>query len=312
MKRGIHGRRAALVLSGLVTALVMAATASASVAVSTVRATQAFEWLPVSNGSNILAWTQRPTTSSPASANDVWARVNGGPAFRVNSTGSAYSGGMSGNVLVYQSVVNGQSNIRMVNLITRANIPVPAEVNTSAKEFTPDLIGTPSDGFLLFGRTSSIGTRLILFDLTTHHSTVLARGNINPGELNGSDGKDVSSTATLYASFKKCSITCDVHRYTFTADNFAGGTRASYGVEEGVTRAGPSVGEDGSIYFVQGGARCGNASIRGITTGGVNFLVTKLPSNTDSFHTYTVGDNTVFFDRHACGGDSNLYKAVIS
>jgi hypothetical protein len=181
------------------------------------------------------------------------------------------------------------------------------EVNTSAKEFSPDLIGTPSDGFLLFGRTSSTGTRVILFDLTTHHSTVLASGTVAPGELNSS-----SDGSTLYAAYKKCAITCDVHLYTFSADNFAGGTRTSYGVEEGVTRAGPSVGEDGTIYFVQGGARCGNASIRGITTGSVNFLVTKLPSGTDSLHTYTVGDNTVFFDRHACGGDSNLYKAVIS
>lgn len=309
MKARIHGRRAVLLLSGLVAALVVVATASAavSVSVSTVRATPAFEWLPAANG-NLLAWTQRPTASS--TANNVMAKVGSGPAFKVNPTGTARTGGISGNVLVYQSIVNGQSNIRFYNLITRTNIAAPPEVNTSANEFHPDFIGSPGNGFLIFGRSSSSGTRVILFNLSSHHFITLATGNVDPGEVNlSADGN------TLYASFKKCAITCDVHRYTANVATWGSGTNQSYGVEETGTRAGPSVDSDGTIYFVQGGTSCGSAQIRGITTNGTNFQVLDLPAGTDSFHTYALGGGghvNVLFDRHRCSGDSNLYDAHVT
>lgn len=314
MRTRIHSRRAALLLSGLVASLVVVATASAaiSVSVSTVRDTAAYEWAPVANG-NLLAWTQRPTASS--TANVVMAKVDGGPAFKVNSAGTAFTGGISGNVLVYQNVVNGQSNIRFYNLVTRSNIATPSEINTSANEFRPDFVGNTTNGFLIFGRKSSTGTRLILFNLTNHHSIALATGtgSIDPGEVNVSpDGN------TLYVAWEKCAITCDVHRYVAdlsTVNGWANGTKQSFGVEEYASNSAPSVDSDGTLYFVQGGATCGNADIKGITPGGMRFQVLDLPQGTDSFHTYALGgqgDVNLLFDRHRCGGGSNLYDAHIT
>lgn len=307
MKARRHTGRAIVILGVTTAALAMVATAAAS----TIRATPAFEWLPAHGvgtgpaGNQYLAWTQRPKRGSPATSNNVMASVNGGPAFKVNATGSGFTGGISGNTLVYARVTSGQSNLAFYNLLTRAATTAPPEVNTSAWEYHPSMVGQLNSGWLLFGRKGGGSNRIILLSLANHHSTVLASGGVDPGQVNGPD-----ASGLFYASWMKCAITCDVHVYRFDPASFTTGTTRSVGLEQNRTRSGPSVAADGTLYFVEGAAACGvNAEIGKVADPfgtPVKSTLVDFRSGFDSFHTYVDGGQ-VFFDRHRCGGDSNLF-----
>lgn len=309
MKTRNKGRRAAFLLSGLVAALVVVATAAAANnPVTTVRATSAYEFTPVHSG-QYLAWTQRPTAASPASSNRVMAKVDGGPAFSVSSNQS-YTGGISGDILVYQSVVNGQSDIRFYNLATRQNVAAPAEVNTSNAEFHPSMLGSTVNGWLLFGRRSSTTTQIILFNMANHHSAVLASGDVDPGQVNGLDANGMA-----YADWKKCATAsdCRVNGYQFDPSNFTAGTTKVFpNAVENHTRSGPGVSANGELTFVEGRVACGaDADIEKVDFATGTFTrVVSFNAGVDSLHT-SVDGSTIYFDRHPCGGDSNLYKTSL-
>lgn len=308
MRKRLRGRFAAVMLTSLVAALALTATASAA---TVVRATAAFEWLPVHSG-KFLAWTQRPTAGSPDSSNRVMVRIDGNTAFSIGSAES-YSGGISGNILVYQRVVNDTSSIRFYNMTTRTSVAAPPEVNVNGTEGRPSLFGDLNTGFLLFERDNSTGgENVVLLNLKNHHSKVLFSANtVDPGQINGTNDTSFRSD---FASYSHCGgITCDVHVYRFNPANFTNGVTHSANFNADANRRGPSVTKSGTAYLVRNTGVCGSsATLSRLPWGAsVPHSILSFPAGVDSFHTYvddTGATTKVFFDRHPCGGDSDLWS----
>lgn len=241
------------------------------------------------------------------------AKVGSGPPFRVNPSGTTgRTGGFGGNdgaILVFQQVTNGQSNVRFYDVLTHQYTNAPPEVNTSAREFHPTLIGSINTGFLLYGRGSGGTTRIVLTDLATHHSKVLQSSSsyLEPGQVNGPD-----ASGNYYADWERCPALCDIHVYRFTPATFSTGTVKTYPQTENRLRYAPAVGPDGTIYYGSSGTKLGcggSVALYERPFGGSAMLLSLFRSGFDTRHTYydnTSGD--LYFDRFRCGGDSNLYK----
>jgi hypothetical protein len=316
---GIRTRTLAIAAGILMVAAV--APASAQVTLTTVRATAAYEFFPA-HSHDFLAWTQRPTKTSPATSNVVLARVGAGPAFRVNPAGTSAStggfGGANGDILAFQQVTGGQANIRFYNVLTRRFLSGPAEINTSGEEFHPTLVGSMNSGFLLFGRRSGTTTKVILFDMATHHSKVLdsAGFTLEPGQVNGPSAATKTEPAGFYyADWTRCPSICDVHVYRFTPSTFATGTVHTFTANENRDRYAPSMGKNGTAYWASSATAfgCGASVIldRHTWAGMTTTELYSLPAGLDTRHSYlddTTTTPALYFDRGRCGGDSNLYK----
>lgn len=316
--RALRARRL-LVFGGMVAAL--AVTAVAAAAVTTVRATSAYETLPAhSSGppatNNILLWTQRPSVGSPVSSSNVMAKIGAGPAFRVNAAGTTgFSGDTADGFAVYQQ--NG--NIKFQDLFTHKVMRAPTGINTSAEEYHPSMTALQTNstftrvtgGWLLFGRDTGSTQKIILKNLGTGGSTVLARGaHVTPGQVNGPD-----ASGNWYADWQVCGITCDVHAARFTSLSQPI-TKKSLGIGQFHSASGPGVSATGVVTYIQGHTQCGQSvELNKIAfanmgaDGGITLV--DFRSGFDSRSTYVDGTQ-VYFDRHSCTGDSNLYRTSLN
>src|SRR5262249_2622439 len=96
-------------------------------------------------GAAYLAYSQsRPGHSGVF---DVDVKPAGMPRYKVDTRGVGYAGGIDGTTLIWQSVRNGQSDLRLFDLAAQTR-SVPAGVNTRRWEFWPTLSGD----WILYGQ----------------------------------------------------------------------------------------------------------------------------------------------------------------
>ena len=254
----------------------LAVTATVAIGASTpvpVKATSRNETAPAA-GNDWLAWSRsrgnRPTPY------DVFAQQTGHPAFKVNPKGTqAFTGGIDGTTLVYQLLrgrTGVRSDLRLYDLATRHQLPMPAGVNSSKWE----CCATISAGWILYsrGQAYSRGIQLILLrNLTTGEQRVLdaihdRRGLTSAGQLNGS-----------FAVWRRCDPypKCEIFRY-----DLASASTTALPTAPGKLVYAPSVNEYGTVYYVQSGRGCGRSVqlVKQPLDGGAQ-MIASLPAGRD-------------------------------
>jgi hypothetical protein len=199
-------------------------------------------------GDDWLAWSQSRTHRPRLF--DVFAQQKSHPAFKVNPKGTqAFGGGIDGTTLVYQLIRDKRSDLRLFDLTTRRQRPIPAGINTSKWEYH----GTMSAGWILFsrGKAYSRDTQMVLLrNLTTGEQRVLdvlqsRKGLVTAGQVNGD-----------FAVWRRCNPhpRCQIFRY-----DLATASATAVSVPAGKIAYGPSVNQYGAVYYVQSGRGCGKS-----------------------------------------------------
>ncbi len=196
-----------------------------------------------------LAWSQ--SRQGRPKVFDVFAQQTGRPAFKVNPKGTqAYAGGIDGTMLVYQ-LLRGKlrSDLRLLDLTTRRQRPIPAGINTSKWE----CCATVSGGWILFdrGEAYSRDTQMVILrNLATGEQRVLdvlqnRRGLVTAGQVNGN-----------FAVWRRCNPhpRCRVFRY-----DLATATGTALPAPTGKIPYGPSVNEHGTAFYAQSNPGCGKS-----------------------------------------------------
>jgi outer membrane protein assembly factor BamB len=229
-------------------------------------------------------------------------------SFRVNPQGTfGFTGGIDGSTLIYEQFTATQnSDLVMVDLSTQTELAVPDGINTDAVEFSPSISGS----HLLFGRSIPHGAQVILFDTNTDSSTVIAtRTNTKkrfkftlPIQVNGNYAVWEQSEVKRKTGE---TISTDIVLYDIAA---ATGTKLLKTDPERPSLYGPSVDEDGTVYFGRSSFACGeNAQLVSRQLDGTESVLFEFPINKDFRFTNAVDnpDNTtdVYFDRANCRGD---------
>jgi hypothetical protein len=243
------------------------------------------EIIPAAQG-DALIWSQN-TSRHPRHFN-MFLKEDGSPKRRINRSGTeAFPGGISGDEILYQVVHRGSSDIRMVDLPSRDPIPMPSGVNTGKWEWSP----TITEDYFLFGRDTSNHSAVVLFDRSTGNDKVIADGRqfLKPGQIAG----DV-------AAWQRCSRRrCDVFRYDVLTEE-----RTLIPAPSGTHQYAPSVGSDGTVYFVRSGNGCGTRlKFVAYPPGGPSTVLTNLPDDREISSTYVDSsgvDPRIYYDRVNC------------
>jgi hypothetical protein len=262
----------------------LAVTATVAIGASTpapVKASSREEVSPTAGG-DWFAWSRsRGKRESPF---DVFAQQAGHAAFKVNPKGTqAFTGGIDGTTLVYQLLrgrLGARSDLRLFDLATRHQLPMPAGVNSSKWE----CCGTISGGWILYsrGQAYSRDAQLILLrNLTTGEQRVLdairnRRGVTSAGQLNGS-----------FAVWRRCDPhpNCKIFRY-----DLGSASATALPTAPGKVVYSPSVNENGTVYYVQSNRGCGKSVqlVRQPVDGGAQVIL-SVPAGRDIDVTYANG-----------------------
>jgi hypothetical protein len=250
------------------------------------------EYQPI-RGGGWIAWQQN--TRKRPTHYDLYVRpVPGGSKSRVNAKGlNGANGDIEDNLLVYQQFRRNGSGLRFFDLTTHERSKPPAGVNTEHWEYWPSMSGQ----WLLFGRLMHNGSRrLILFDLSTSRSRVLARARgersfLAPGQVSGD-----------WAVWSRCASAspCNVVRYRISTDE-----SDIIDNPHGREQHSPSVDANGTVYFARGNGECGNR-VRLIRErlDGFDEELWRLPNGDDIGRTHLQmrpRGNTVLYDEFSCG-----------
>jgi hypothetical protein len=301
-------RRGLVLLAALAAVVIAVGIAYAQVTGPTaVKASSSFdETLPAATA-NWFAWTQNPT-SLPRRWN-IWAEatpIDGSDAFRVNPAGTrGATGGIDGDLLVYQQVSSGQSDIVLFDLPSKTHDSHPV-LNTGHWEFHPTVSTHPVTGqqWVEFGRfnNSTDVEKVLLHNMTTHETRTLvskraSRSFVGPDQVKGN-----------YAVFTVCSPRCNVRVHDITTNTTTTIPKPA-NVEH---QYASSLDDDGTIYLVRSGRGCGkNVRIVRYETGDFDFVF-SLADTRDIFltHTSDEGDtNHVYYDQVNCRTNRwNIFK----
>jgi hypothetical protein len=233
--------------------------------------------------------------------------IGSDPSFRVNPQGTfAFTGGIDGSTLIYERFTETQRpDLVMVDLSTQTELEVPDGVNTDAVEFSPSISGS----HLLFGRSIRHGAEVILFDTSTDTSQVIAtrtdterrRKEVLPIQVNGN-----------YAVWEQLDIkqqTGELIRNDIILYDIAAATTTKLPRTDPARPSlyGPSVDQDGTVYFGRSSFACGeNAQLVSRQLDGTETVLYAVPTNRDFRFTNAVdnpGNTTdVYFDRGNCRG----------
>jgi hypothetical protein len=257
-------------------AAALAVTATIAIGASTptpVKASPRNEVAPAASA-DWFAWSRsRGKRQSPF---DVFAQQTGRAAFKVNPKGTqAFTGGIDGTTLVYQLIrgrLGARSDLRLYDLAARRPLPMPAAVNSSKWE----CCATISGGWILYdrGQAYSRDTQLVLLrNLTTGEQRVLdtirnRRSVVSAGQLNGN-----------FAAWRRCDPhpKCKLFRY-----DLASASATALPTAPGKVVYGPSVNENGTVYYVQSSRGCGKSVqlVRQPVEGGAEVIM-SLPAGRD-------------------------------
>jgi hypothetical protein len=306
-------RRGLLLTAVIAAALAAVPVALALLAETPVAATARNEFKPAagfdSSGNELMSYS-RSQSGHPNRYDAILKRVSTGgtTTIKLNARGRGYGGGVDSPRVVYQQVVNGNSNVLIYNIddTTRA---APPGVNTSKWEWQPTISGD----WVLFGRADLSGPteRVMLHNLASLEDRQLTRIDRRayaaiPGQVAGN-----------WAVYVRCAPVCNVIRYdilnnTRTVLQKPVTSPPRYQYAAGVTSA-------GVVYVARSGPKCGsNAKIVryfGVSDPATGTRVAALPTGIDIFNIFARdnGDGTtdVFYDRVSCSaGHWNVYKVT--
>lgn len=247
----------------------------------------------------------------------IKVKLGAASAFRVNPPKTAAQmGGLDlgnplANVLLAYSraraIRQKQWDIHLYDVETQMEIPVPAGLNTDSKrEASP----TVSGDYLLFERgpqRSPVGTKIVLYQISTTDSTLLANapsgGIVQAGQVSGD-----------YATYTVCprSNRCSVFRYRISDQQRLRAPdqdRAAYD---------PSVTNAGIMFYALGSPRyCGyKTKLMRWDGGGAATTVVRFDNGIElgpsSAHVEPDSDEIVHFTRIACRGfNTDIYKVKV-
>jgi hypothetical protein len=269
--------------------LAIVATAVAGLVLTTAAALAASTPVPVKTGprnefapaagDDWFAWSQsrrqRPRLF------DVFAQQTGRAAFKVNPKGTlAYTGGIDGATLVYQLIrggLGGRSDLRLFDLTTHRQQPIPPGINTANWE----CCGTMAGGWILFSRGAAYtrDTQMVLLvNLATGEQRVLdvlrnRKGLVVAGQLNWN-----------FAVWLRCNPHphCQIFRYDLST-----ASATALPVPAGRILYGPSVNDFGTVFYGQSRTGCGNsAQLMRQPVDGPAEPITSLPKGRDVSVTY--------------------------
>ena len=239
---------------------------------------------------------------------DVYAKAAGTARFKVNKRGQAFGGGIDGTTLIWQSIRNGQSDLRLFDLASHTG-SVPAGVNTRRWEFWPTISGD----WVLYGQTWSFrprNWRVILHNTNTSETRILdervnrRHTQVTPGQVNGD--------YATWSSYNSRTSTGNVFLYQIST-----ATKTKLPAPTGKVQYFSSVTPAGTVFYVRSGVGCGNhVTLREYSTG-TDTLLARLPAGYDvATKTFAVdegsGVTSVYFDRVQCStGKSHIYKITV-
>jgi|tagenome__1003787_1003787.scaffolds.fasta_scaffold20990011_18 hypothetical protein len=243
---------------------------------------------------------------------DAYVKQPGQAKVKVNLTGVAYVGNISGTTLAYsQHRIGRNSNIRLYDLLTHQSSG-PAGVNTSRWEFAPLLSGD----WIAFGRGNfsvhPAAYRVILRNQTTTETRVLDVHSgrplryLVPGGMNG----DWLSWDRLTPS-----------KGTGTSVRYQISTDQTFVLRPppGKAHYASSANSQGDLFYARATANtCGReVNLREHTTAGTDTALARLPRGYDIGATSATdeggGVTTVYFDRVNCATKRwDIYKIIVS
>ena len=268
---------AVVAIAGAGVALVTSLANGASAPVA-VKASARNEVAPAAAG-GWFAWSR--SRGKRASPYDVFAQQTGQAGFKVNPRGTqAYTGGIDGTTLAYQLLRGrrgARSDLRLYDLASRHQLPMPAGVNSSQWE----CCATISGSWILYsrGRAFSSDTQLILLrNLTTGEQRVLdtirnRSGVTGAGQLNGN-----------FAVWRRCNPQpkCKLFRYDIGAAQ-----ATALPTAPGEVVYSPSVNATGTVYYVQSNRGCGKSvQLVKQPVDGAAQVILSLPAGRDIDVTY--------------------------
>ena len=257
-------------------------------------------------GGTYLAYDQ----SRPGHPNqfDVYVKPAGVRRFKVNTQGVAYGGGIDGTTMIYQSVRNGQSDVRLFDVVTHAR-SVPAGVNSKRWEWAPTISGD----WILYGQewgSPPFSDRVILHDTNTAETRILDEQigkpdrTLTPGQVNGD--------FATWDRYTHLSRTENVFRYQISTQ-----TKTRIPVPTGKVQYSSSVTPTGTVFYARSGLGCGTHVTLREYSSGTDTLLARLPTGYDSFRTFAVdegsGVTSLYFEQYQCStGKSHIYKLTVS
>ena len=236
------GAAAGLVVVGLVGVATAWATLLTPQPVVTAKGRQ-FDPSAALGGANIAYDQSRPGHPKQF---DVYVKPAGMARFKVNRRGQAFGGGIDGTTMIYQSVLRGQSNLRLFNLATHAR-SAPPGVNTKRWEFLPTISGD----WILYGQTWSFrprNWRVILHNTNTSETRILdervnrRHTDVVPGQVNGD--------YATWSSYNSRTRTGNVFLYQIST-----ATKTKLPAPTGKVQYFSSVTPAGTVFYVRSGAR---------------------------------------------------------
>jgi hypothetical protein len=240
---------------------------------------------------------------------DVYVKTAGTPRFKVNKRGQAFGGGIDGTTLIWQSVINGQSDLRLFHLASHTR-SVPAGVNTRRWEFWP----TMSAGWILYGQRwghRPRNWRVILHNKNTHETRILdervnrPHTEVDPGQVNGD-----YATWETYNSRTGLSNAFLYQISTATTTKLPRPT--------GKVQYYPSVTPAGTVFYLRSGVGYCNHAVLREYAAGVDTPVAVLPRGSDvATNPFAVdeggGVTSVYYDGFKCStGKTHIYKLTVS
>ena len=290
--------------------------ATGAVKESPVRNTKAAETGAV-YGNGYLAWMQAGDRGHDT---DILLRSPSGRVTRVNSRGThGELGGMDGPRLVYQEYV-GQSSmgygrhewsrLRILNVKTHQRRTLK-RLNSRAWEYMPSI----SRNKLMYGRVKGQRRTLRIYNLRTGDDRRATYGYLHrddylqPGQING--GRYIT-----YLTW--WNVTPSV-----SWRDIKTGKGKSYGGSSYYNLWAPSVGPDGTLYYLEAGRRCGQHPVfvrwridDDYGLPGDPEVLTRLPHGIEASRSYTYFENGiphVLYDRARCKNfyrEGDIYQAI--
>jgi hypothetical protein len=240
---------------------------------------------------------------------DVYVKPNGTPRYKLNKRGQAFAGGIDGVRLIWQSVRNGQSDLRLFDLAVHKGLASPAGVNTRRWEFWPTISGD----WILYGQIWSHrpqNWRVILHNTNTSDTRILderlnrPHTEVDPGQVNGD-----YATWETYNSHTRLS---NAFLYQIST-----GTKTKLPRPTGKVQYYPSVTPAGTVFYLRSGVGYCNHAVLREYAAGVDTLVAVLPKGSDvATNPFAVdeggGMTSVYFDGYQCStGKSHIYKVTV-
>ena len=305
--------RRILASAAFVVAVGSVAPANAGLSAESLKTGQADQFGPSADGDTWFGWSQYTRPLYTAKAEPLPAGGGDAQNLRRRDGAHTFFGDFDPGTTtaIFQDVKNANSNLYLADLALPGTTSLPPDgVNTEDWEWAPEM----STNFILFGRNrftrGSSPWKVILYDRNTSGFRVLDKvenrcGCIWPEDVN-----------ERYVAWTKCVRRCNVWVFDTQDESLQkvpNPDRQQYAA---------AVSEEGRVYFVRSGNRCGSTTtIRAWETevgGAATVVEYTYPNGTNLAWALDVVDgmdgfHDVYFDQASCSDQSfrgDIYRIV--